>query len=503
MITINLFDTSFQHLVEKSGVYSVTNNRKPRHVKYVKDIMNWSDITIFTDNFLYSGVVDKVQSKYKIGWIIEPRVIRSDTYDNIDNIIDKFDFIVTYDNQLVQKHPDKIKFVPFGGCWILDHNYGVHPKSKSCCMMYSNKQSTTGHRLRHQIAQTTPNIDLFGSGAGRSFDTKDELLKPYMFSVVIENCKVDDYFSEKLLDCLAVGTIPIYWGCSGIDRFFDMDGIITFDTLEQLHDIMKSLSKELYQSKFDAVTNNFEYVKDYDTQEDLIYKHVLYPLIIQDDHLQFETRLDADDDRNRVDGQLQPYWLNKFRQDGGNNLLYNHNLNEDSLVFDVGSFKGGFTQRISQLYNCNIYSFEPITEFYNQQMATFANNKKVKIFNCGLGNQTQQVKIGISEDNSGRYTNSDIMETCRIVDFVDFLDDFKIDQIDLLAINIEGEEYDLLERIINHNLLGKIDSLLVQFHYMNYFPHERRDKIRLELSKTFECKFNYPFVWECWHCENR
>jgi hypothetical protein len=35
------------------------------------------------------------------------------------------------------------------------------------------------------------------------------------------------YFSEKITDCILNKTSPIYWGCSNIGDFFNMDGIIT------------------------------------------------------------------------------------------------------------------------------------------------------------------------------------------------------------------------------------------------------------------------------------
>lgn len=51
-------------------------------------------------------------------------------------------------------------------------------------------------------------------------------LEYYMFSIIIENNSVDNYFTEKLLNCFAVGTVPIYLGCPNIGEFFNRNGII-------------------------------------------------------------------------------------------------------------------------------------------------------------------------------------------------------------------------------------------------------------------------------------
>ena len=102
-------------------------------------------------------------------------------------------------------------------------------------MIYSNKIMFEGHKLRHHIANNIKDVDLFGRGTPNPIDNKEESLVDYRYSIVIENSKTDNYFTEKLIDCLAVGTIPIYWGCSNLNDYFNLEGIITFNTLEELN----------------------------------------------------------------------------------------------------------------------------------------------------------------------------------------------------------------------------------------------------------------------------
>ncbi|MFK5281820.1 hypothetical protein ACI3PL_19910, partial [Lacticaseibacillus paracasei] len=53
---------------------------------------------------------------------------------------------------------------------------------------------------------------------------------------------------EKLIDCLTTGTVPIYWGCPSIEKFFNLNGIIPFDAIDELDKILDSLNEESYHT---------------------------------------------------------------------------------------------------------------------------------------------------------------------------------------------------------------------------------------------------------------
>jgi hypothetical protein len=72
----------------------------------------------------------------------------------------------------------------------------------------------------------------------------------------MENCKKDYYFTEKLIDCFRTKTIPIYWGCPSIGTFFDVNGILTFNTVEELKSILLNLTNEYYYSKIKSIEFN-------------------------------------------------------------------------------------------------------------------------------------------------------------------------------------------------------------------------------------------------------
>ena len=206
---------------------------------------------------------------------METREVYPKRYDEFETYMNNFDYILTHDKDLLNKFPNKTKFVPFGGCWIKDSNFKITNKSKDISMIYSNKTVFEGHKLRHQVANNIKNIDLFGRGTSNPVNNKEESLVDYRYSIVIENSKTDNYFTEKLIDCFAVGTIPIYWGCSNLKDYFNSDGIITFNTLEELNIILPTLNKNLYESKLDAIKDNLEKSKEYNVTEDWIFKNII------------------------------------------------------------------------------------------------------------------------------------------------------------------------------------------------------------------------------------
>ena len=88
------------------------------------------------------------------------------------------------------------------------------------------------------------------------FEIKDPLFES-MFSVIIENTKVDNYFSEKLLDALRTYTVPIYFGCPNILEYFEEDGMINVNSIEELVSCVNSLTPDDYWKRMGSLVKNF------------------------------------------------------------------------------------------------------------------------------------------------------------------------------------------------------------------------------------------------------
>ena len=275
VMEINIIDNDFRHLDKPNGRYSHVHRKISKKIKYVRDQKNFKGITLFTDDFISSNIHKEINSSKKIGWLMESREINPKPYEYFESFKDNYDYTLTHDPELLKKYPDKTKYYIIGGCWIKDNNYGMYNKTKNISMIYSNKKQIEGHKLRHEVASIFNNeIDLYGRGTNNPLLQKEEALIDYRYSITIENTKQENYITEKLIDSLVVGTIPVYWGCPNLSKFFNMDGIITFNNIDELKNLIPKLDKNLYNSKINAIKENIELAKQYSITEDWLYNNI-------------------------------------------------------------------------------------------------------------------------------------------------------------------------------------------------------------------------------------
>lgn len=187
--------------------------------------------------------------------------------------------------------------------------------------------------------------------------------------------------------------------------------------------------------------------------------------------------------------------------DGKNSHRLNYDLNKESIVIDAGGYQGWFAENIHNKYKCKVYIFEPVKIFYDEISKKFGGNPDVKVFNFGLGAVTQKHKINIQKDGTSLYTETQKktrVEEILIVNILEFLNEHKLKNIDLLKLNIEGEEFPLLEYLIKAEELNRFSNMQIQFHSFMDNANERRHRIRESLKESFSLEYDYPFVWEGW-----
>jgi hypothetical protein len=269
MIEISLRDGCFSHTDVGLG------NILPSKIKFNRDNNTWLDICLFTDGPIKENLVLTSKSKINIAWICEPLSINYETFKAAYENMDKYDYILTHNLEFINLDPKKISYYPFGGCWINPNDRQIHPKNKNISIIASEKDWTIGHRMRHSVIKNfTSHLDLICGRGYNPIDSKITALKDFRYSFIIENDNNNIYFSEKLIDSLTTGTIPIFWG-SDISKIFDMNGIIKFSSLEELNGIIKNCNEDFYNSKIESIKNNFEIAKQFICPEDWIYDNFL------------------------------------------------------------------------------------------------------------------------------------------------------------------------------------------------------------------------------------
>jgi len=268
MLEVNLFDREFIHTENLLGFITCSDILEPKKIKWINGKYDFNGITVFTDRYIDFNF-DLVKSDLKIFWLLEPRAINPYGYSKIIEIESKFDYILTYDSELLKRSEKYIKYV-VGQSRVYEPK--IYDKTKMVSMIASNKQITEGHRFRHEISNRLSkkyNIDMWGSGY-KSFDSKLPPLSDYYFTVSVMNSKIDNFFTEVIVDNFMLGTVPIFWGCPNINEYFDKRGIITFDTIDELDKILSKLTVNDYFSRIEYIKNNFEIAKKYLSTDDII-----------------------------------------------------------------------------------------------------------------------------------------------------------------------------------------------------------------------------------------
>jgi hypothetical protein len=228
--------------------------------------MEYNGVSVFTDDMILSNTVDQVKTKYKIAWCLESVPIVPDVYNKIISLEHKFDYIFTFHPELLARNPNKYKFTTTGGTWVDPKMWNLYQKSKPISIIASHKAMSYGHRMRHDIIRMTAGLDVFGRGY-RPIVNKIDALRDYMYTIVILNNKIDNYFTEALMDAFATGTVPIFWGCPNIGNFFNTDGIIRFNDIEEFKTI--KLSTADFKSRAAAIAENMELARKYISQDDI------------------------------------------------------------------------------------------------------------------------------------------------------------------------------------------------------------------------------------------
>jgi hypothetical protein len=268
MIQLSTFGSPFKH------TYSSCVNVKPKNFEWVHDTLSSSGIEVYMDYNVLGGLNSK--SKNKFLWLCESRGITPEQNNflkhNYDFLKQVYKKIFVHDYELLKLGDSCIYCPPAANMtWVVDRQ--IYYKSKMVSMISSGKNFCAGHEYRNKKLQEFKNTNYPVDYYGRSFNPfkiKEDVLRDYYFSITIENERYSNYYTEKLMDCFATGTIPVYHGTPEVSTMFNMDGIIILDSDFDIN----TLSSDLYFSKMDAIKDNFERCINHESADDYIFNYI-------------------------------------------------------------------------------------------------------------------------------------------------------------------------------------------------------------------------------------
>ncbi len=267
-------------------LYSLSADRYPRWILWDRFNRNL-DTHFYVHEHVFNATFE---CRTKVGVLRESEEILCKEYDRAmryPDIIKGFSIMFTHSEKLLEKY-DNARFAPASSVWygsewgggtMSEKNYEL--KTKNVSIISSNKSMCEMHRIRADLARyyrSNNNVDCYGQAVDNPILKKSQALEEYRYSIVIENSETSYYFTEKLLDCFAAMTVPIYIGAKKIGDFFNTDGMICVrkDDLRDfgnIDKILKTCSEEDYCSRLCAIKDNYLRVQDFLCYEDYLYEH--------------------------------------------------------------------------------------------------------------------------------------------------------------------------------------------------------------------------------------
>tara|TARA_B100000925_G_C21993502_1_gene467826 strand:- start:1352 stop:2140 length:789 start_codon:yes stop_codon:yes gene_type:complete len=215
-----------------------------------------------------------LRADYKILFLAEPYSILPTVTEGALRSAYQFDKIYTFTEKILEKYPQAELF-EWGSSW-LDFKDLILDKGNNVTFVTSEKNQTVGHRMRLEIFEMLKNIDVsnglqyYAHKSPPFHQRRNDFFENAKFHIAVENSRQRNYFTEKVIDCFASKTVPIYYGCPNLGDWFNMDGVIVFHDMEELELILKHLDADKYDWRKDAIEENYEIAKQFHSDNDVV-----------------------------------------------------------------------------------------------------------------------------------------------------------------------------------------------------------------------------------------
>lgn len=192
--------------------------------------------------------------------------------------------------------------------------------------------------------------------------------------------------------------------------------------------------------------------------------------------------------------------LRKFKN---NPEIKKLNLNENSIILDIGANVGNIAIFLYDNYKSYIYCYEPHSKCYSILKQYLKNYKKIRIYKSAISNKkkisklyfpTTLTKNDISSSSSLDVSKNNIDKNnfikVKVLNINDVIKKYK--KIDLIKIDVEGEEYKILPSLIRN--IDKIGIIYCEFHKKS-LKQKQMYKKNLKILKNKNLYNKKVFEW--------
>lgn len=167
------------------------------------------------------------------------------------------------------------------------------------------------------------------------------------------------------------------------------------------------------------------------------------------------------------------------------NQIYKFDVsNPNPIIIDGGSNIGLSIIYFKSLYNnSHIISFEPDPEIFKilQENVKKNNLENIKLYQKGLGKENGNLPF-VQDGMAGGFVNTKAtgmkIEVVRLSEFLH-------KPIDFLKLNIEGQEYDVIEELFISNKIQSINEMVIEYHGFPYLNQTLGDIINILDKSNF------------------
>jgi len=169
-------------------------------------------------------------------------------------------------------------------------------------------------------------------------------------------------------------------------------------------------------------------------------------------------------------------------------------LNKSSVVIDLGSHLGQFSDEVNRQFGCQCHAVEALPSLYQK----IKESGFIKKYNYAITSINQPISLEITDNPESNYIQknpkNNLNNNIEIsgITLEKFIKDHEISQIDLVKIDIEGAEVDLFDSISDQTL-AKIKQITIEFHDFKLPIQQKVDAI---IKRLQDIGFYYiPFSW--------
>jgi len=173
-------------------------------------------------------------------------------------------------------------------------------------------------------------------------------------------------------------------------------------------------------------------------------------------------------------------------------------ISEESVVVEIGGYKGRWAKRMADLYHPQLYVFEPQPWAF-AVCNTVLEGTGAHVYDVALGTRSEFVVLGDYGRDGASLLKPDHADKISVgmVDAEKAFDDLGLSKIDLCLINIEGYEYTLIPYMFERGLLRRMKVIMVQFHKFAADAFQHQATIAL-LNTDHDLLWDYGEMLSAW-----